>query len=130
MRGKSRIRVRGFEIFLPQIFHQHSLHPCPYTAPSPRSASHRTSLSRSLARSCNTCLQSTTSSGASLTSRFTRRNWSIAWTVLNTEVPVTVTHDSFSKIYFVDALIRGSSLFEFKAADAIHPRHRGQTLTV
>jgi GxxExxY protein len=44
------------------------------------------------------------------------------------EVPVTVTHDSFSKIYFVDALIRGSSLFEFKAADAIHPRHRGQTL--
>jgi GxxExxY protein len=44
------------------------------------------------------------------------------------EVPVTVTHDSFSKIYFIDALIRRSSLFEFKAADAIHPRHRGQTL--
>jgi GxxExxY protein len=44
------------------------------------------------------------------------------------EVPVTVTRGSFSMIYSVDALIRGSSLFEFKAPDAIHPRHRGQTL--
>ena len=33
--GISRIRVRGFQIFLPQIFYQHSIHPCPYTAPSP-----------------------------------------------------------------------------------------------
>jgi GxxExxY protein len=44
------------------------------------------------------------------------------------EAPVTVAHGTFTKTYFLDALVRNSGLFEFKAADAIHPRHRGQTL--
>jgi GxxExxY protein len=44
------------------------------------------------------------------------------------EIAVTVTHGTFSKTYYVDVLINSSGLFEFKAADAIHPRHRGQTL--
>jgi GxxExxY protein len=44
------------------------------------------------------------------------------------EVPVTVTHDSFAKSYFLDALVGGSGLFEFKAVDALHSRHRGQAL--
>ena len=44
------------------------------------------------------------------------------------EAPVTVTHGTFTKTYFLDALVRNSGLFEFKAADALHPRHRGQTL--
>jgi hypothetical protein len=44
------------------------------------------------------------------------------------EAAVTVTHGTFAKTYFLDALVRNSGLFEFKAADALHPRHRGQTL--
>lgn len=44
------------------------------------------------------------------------------------ELEIIVTHDAFSKTYYVDVLINGSGLLEFKAADAIHPRHRGQTL--
>lgn len=44
------------------------------------------------------------------------------------EVPTTLTHGSFSKTYFSDMLVNSSGLFEFKLADALHPRHRGQTL--
>jgi GxxExxY protein len=44
------------------------------------------------------------------------------------EAPVTVAHGGFSKTYSLDVLVHGRGLFEFKAADAIHPRHRGQTL--
>jgi GxxExxY protein len=44
------------------------------------------------------------------------------------EAAVTVTHDTFAKTYFLDALVRNSGLFEFKTADALHSRHRGQTL--
>ena len=44
------------------------------------------------------------------------------------EVAVTVSHGSFAKPYFADVLVNASGLFEFKAADAILPRHRGQTL--
>jgi len=44
------------------------------------------------------------------------------------ESEIVVTHGTFSKTYYVDVLINNSGLFEFKAVDAIHPRHRGQTL--
>ncbi len=44
------------------------------------------------------------------------------------ELAITVTHDSFTKTYYVDVLVNGGGLFEFKATDSIHPRHRGQTL--
>jgi len=44
------------------------------------------------------------------------------------ELEIIVTHGTFSKTYYVDVLINSSGLFEFKAADAIHSRHRGQTL--
>jgi GxxExxY protein len=44
------------------------------------------------------------------------------------EPSVTVTHGNFSKTYFIDALVHGSGLFEFKTADSIHARHRGQTI--
>ncbi len=44
------------------------------------------------------------------------------------ELEIIVTHGTFSKTYYVDVLINSSGLFEFKATDAIHPRHRGQTL--
>lgn len=44
------------------------------------------------------------------------------------EVPITVSFDTFSKLYSLDALVGAGALFEFKAAEAIHPRHRGQTI--
>jgi GxxExxY protein len=44
------------------------------------------------------------------------------------EVPITVSFDGFSKVYLLDALVSGGGLFEFKAAEVIHPRHRGQTI--
>ncbi len=44
------------------------------------------------------------------------------------EVSVDVVHGSFSKRYFADAIVGDGGLFEFKAADAIHPKHRGQTI--
>lgn len=47
---------------------------------------------------------------------------------IHLEVPVDVTHHTFSKRYFADVLASASGLFEFKAADAIHPRHRSQTI--
>jgi GxxExxY protein len=45
------------------------------------------------------------------------------------EVPVTVVFGSFSKTYYLDVLVNRGGLFEFKAAESIHPRHRSQTLT-
>ncbi len=44
------------------------------------------------------------------------------------EAEIIVTHGTFSKSYYVDVLINNGGLFEFKVADAIHSRHRGQTL--
>jgi GxxExxY protein len=44
------------------------------------------------------------------------------------EQAVTVSHADFTKTYFVDVLVHQSALFEIKATDGIHPRHRGQTL--
>lgn len=44
------------------------------------------------------------------------------------ELEIIVTHGTFSKTYYVDVLINQSGLFEFKASDTLHPRHRGQTL--
>lgn len=45
------------------------------------------------------------------------------------EVPVTIAFDTFSKTYYLDVLVHRGGLFEFKAADAIHPRHRSQTMS-
>lgn len=44
------------------------------------------------------------------------------------EVAVTVVHGTFSKTFYADVLVGGGGLFEFKAADAIHPRHRAQAI--
>jgi GxxExxY protein len=44
------------------------------------------------------------------------------------ELEIIVTHGTFSKTYYADVLINHSGLFEFKASDTLHPRHRGQTL--
>ena len=42
------------------------------------------------------------------------------------EVPVVVTHRDFRKKYSLDVLVGDGGLFEFKAAEALVPRHRGQ----
>ena len=44
------------------------------------------------------------------------------------ESEIRLRHGTFGKSYFIDVLVNGSGLFEFKASDAIHARHRGQTL--
>jgi GxxExxY protein len=44
------------------------------------------------------------------------------------EVPVTVAYRTFSKLYKLDVLAHQRGIFEFKAAEAIASRHRGQTI--
>ena len=44
------------------------------------------------------------------------------------EASVNLVHRNFSKIYFADLIAAGGGLFEFKAVDVIHPRHRSQTI--
>ncbi|MDP1562409.1 MAG: GxxExxY protein [Pirellulaceae bacterium] len=45
---------------------------------------------------------------------------------LELEVAVDVIHKTFQKTYYADVIANGGGLFEFKAAEAIHPRHRAQ----
>ena len=44
------------------------------------------------------------------------------------EVPVTITHDTFCKLYKLDVLAHKRGIFEFKAAESIVGRHRSQTI--
>ena len=44
------------------------------------------------------------------------------------ELPAIVTHGNFSKTLKLDVLVQRRGLFEFKAAECIHDRHRSQTL--
>ena len=44
------------------------------------------------------------------------------------ELPVTVTHGTFTKLYKLDVLAHRRGLFEFKATENIVSRHRGQTI--
>lgn len=44
------------------------------------------------------------------------------------EVPIWVTHGSFKKSYFLDALLAGGGVLEFKAVEAIVRRHISQLL--
>lgn len=44
------------------------------------------------------------------------------------ELPVTVSHGSFAKVYRLDVLAHKRGIFEFKAAESIGRSHRGQTI--
>lgn len=44
------------------------------------------------------------------------------------ELPVTVSHGNFNKSYKLDVLAHKRGIFEFKAAESIAPRHRGQAI--
>ena len=44
------------------------------------------------------------------------------------EEPIDVTFRTFTKQYFMDVLVAGGGLFEFKAVDQFVPRHRAQLL--
>lgn len=44
------------------------------------------------------------------------------------EVPVCVSHQTFSKTYFLDALFAEGAIIEFKAAEALTGRHKAQLL--
>lgn len=47
---------------------------------------------------------------------------------IETEVPVVVSFDTFSKPYFWDMLIHDCTIFELKAVERLSPEHRGQLL--
>src|ERR1043166_8108734 len=49
--------------------------------------------------------------------------------MIATEVPIRVSHGDFTKTYFVDVLVNNGALYELKAASAISPEHRKQTLS-
>ena len=59
--------------------------------------------------------------------RVYKRELADRMTGLELELPVTVSHRTFSKTYQLDVLARKRGLFEFKAAEAIVPRHRSQS---
>src|SRR5262247_1857215 len=44
------------------------------------------------------------------------------------EVPIEIKFESFCKLYFLDVLINGSAVFEFKTVDSLTDRHRSQLL--
>ncbi len=44
------------------------------------------------------------------------------------EVGVDLIHGTFTKRLFADVIVRGGALFEFKSAEALHSRHRSQTI--
>lgn len=45
-----------------------------------------------------------------------------------TELPLLVTFETFSKSYFLDLVVNTSVLYELKAVEAIHSKHRNQVL--
>ncbi len=44
------------------------------------------------------------------------------------EVPVYVSYQTFQKTYFLDALFAHGAIIEFKATDALSPRHKAQLI--
>ena len=44
------------------------------------------------------------------------------------EVPLEITFEEFRKLYFLDVLIEGGAVFEFKTVEALIGRHRSQLL--
>ncbi|HKQ74828.1 MAG TPA: GxxExxY protein [Blastocatellia bacterium] len=44
------------------------------------------------------------------------------------EVPIEIKFESFCKLYFLDVLINGAAVFEFKTAESLTDRHRSQLL--
>jgi GxxExxY protein len=59
--------------------------------------------------------------------RIYKRELAARYPGVELEFPITVAHRDFSTTVFVDALIGGSA-FEFKTAESLTPRHRGQLL--
>ncbi len=59
--------------------------------------------------------------------RVYKRELADRMTGLELELPVTVSHSTFTKNYQLDVLARKCGLFEFKVAEAIVPRHRSQS---
>jgi GxxExxY protein len=45
---------------------------------------------------------------------------------VETEFPILVTHGTYSKTYYLDALVAEGGPFEFKAASTLSSKHRGQ----
>ena len=52
---------------------------------------------------------------------------SVRYPGVEREFPITVAHNDFSYVYYLDLLIRGGA-FEFKTVESLTQRHRGQLL--
>ena len=59
--------------------------------------------------------------------RIYKRELAAQYPGVELEFPVSVSHDGFTTTYFLDALIGGGA-FEFKTAESLTLRHRGQLL--
>jgi len=44
------------------------------------------------------------------------------------EVPIEIQHGGFATFLFMDVLVSGGAVFELKAVDALHDRHRAQLI--
>src|SRR4051794_30693380 len=44
------------------------------------------------------------------------------------EVPIEITHADFRKLQYIDVLVNAGGPFEFKAVEALAPRHSAQLL--
>ena len=60
--------------------------------------------------------------------RIYKRELAVRTSDVSLEVPITVSFGGFSKVYHLDALVGDGALFEFKAAETFHGRHRAQTI--
>ena len=57
-----------------------------------------------------------------------KRELALRFPGVQLEVPIEVTHSTFTKPYFLDALVNAGAVFEFKAVEALTERHEAQLL--
>lgn len=63
-----------------------------------------------------------------MTKKIYKRELQRRHTDVQLEIPIEVRFESFSKVYFIDALVGGGAAFEFKTVEALSARHRAQLL--
>jgi GxxExxY protein len=57
-----------------------------------------------------------------------KRELALRFPGVQLEVPIEVSHRSFTKLYYLDVLVDDGAVFEFKTVEALTPRHEAQLL--
>jgi len=57
-----------------------------------------------------------------------KRKLALRFPGVQLEVPIEISHATFTKLYFLDALVNEGAVFEFKTVEALTPRHEAQLL--